>query len=163
MKSFHIIIPFPVFVFVGEDQTVEPLTEGALQASFWEVLPSYCPDMQSRDEPAMETLIIDPEGILIKSDSPSGKDNLKSPQSLVASVAAVGNKELEEQHIQPPLVSPRADTPLEISYRLITDITEAKEALDELVARQEIVGLDLETTGLFTCSLNECCVIDRSF
>ena len=148
MKSFHIIIPFPVFVFVGEDQTVEP-TEGALQASFWEVLPSYCSDMQSTDEPARETLIIDPEGTLIKSNNHSRKDNLKSPQSLVASVAAVGNKELEGQHIQPPLALPGADTPLEISYRLITDITAAKEALDSLVVKGDVVGLDLETTGLY--------------
>ena len=130
MKEFYTIIPFPVFVFIEEDQqdvhysqNLEPLREGALQASFWEISPSYYPDMKSLDEPAMETLIIDSEVALISSDVPVGKKD---------TVASAGHQ-----------------TPLDVTYKLITDITEAKEVLDELVARQEIVGLDLETTGLF--------------
>ena len=123
MKEFYTIIPFPVFVFVEEQQKIEPLTEGALQTSFWEILPSYYPDMKSMDNPAMETLIIDPEVALITRDISASKND---------SVASAGHQ-----------------TPLDVTYKLITDITEAKEVLDELVARQEIVGLDLETTGLF--------------
>ena len=34
MKEFYTIIPFPVFMFVEEEDTIEPLTEGALQTSF---------------------------------------------------------------------------------------------------------------------------------
>lgn len=32
---------------------------------------------------------------------------------------------------------------------MITNVTEARDILNDLVARQELVGLDLETTGLF--------------
>ena len=123
MKEFYTMIPFPVFVFVEEEQTIEPLTEDALQASFWEILPAYYPDMKSMDELAMEPPIICHEGELITSDIPASQND---------SVASV-----EDQ------------TPTEITYRFITDVTQAKDVLNELVARQEIVGLDLETTGLF--------------
>ena len=121
MKEFYTIIPFPVFMFVEEEDTIEPLTEGALQTSFWEILPPYL-HREFIDEPAPE-LIIDSEVALISSDGPVGKKD---------AVASAGHQ-----------------TPLDVTYKLITDITEAKEALDELVARQELVGLDLETTGLF--------------
>ena len=123
MKEFYTMIPFPVFVFVEEEQKIEPLTEGALQTSFWEILPSYYPDMKSMDNPAMETLIIDPEVALITRDISASKND---------SVASAGYQ-----------------TPLEVTYKLITNITEAKEALDRLAETQELVGLDLETTGLF--------------
>jgi hypothetical protein len=41
------------------------------------------------------------------------------------------------------------DHPTDIAYQLITDVQKANDALNQLVDRQEIVGLDLETTGLF--------------
>ena len=71
---------------------------------------------------------------------------LKSPQNLVANVATVGNRNPEEHSL--PLVG--INTPHEVTYRLISDIADAKESLDDLVVRQEPVGLDLETTGLFS-------------
>ena len=37
----------------------------------------------------------------------------------------------------------------DIPYQLITNVKEARDALNQLVARQEIVSLDLETTGLY--------------
>ena len=39
--------------------------------------------------------------------------------------------------------------PPNVKYQLITNVNEAREALDELVVKGELVGLDLETTGLF--------------
>jgi hypothetical protein len=75
MKEFYTMIPFPVFVFVEEEQTIEPLTEDALQASFWEILPAYYPDMKSIDELAMEPPIICHEGELITSDIPASQNN----------------------------------------------------------------------------------------
>ena len=74
---------------------------------------------------------------------------LKNPKNLVASVATLGNRKLEEHLVCPSLGSVSVNTPTEVTYRLITDITEAKECLDDLVAKGEVVGLDLETTGLF--------------
>ena len=71
---------------------------------------------------------------------------LKNPKN---SVASVGGRKHEERPIPSSLGLVGLDTPAEVPYRLITDIAEAKEAIDALVTRQEIVGLDLETTGLF--------------
>jgi DNA polymerase I len=85
-----------------------------------------------------ETLKLKVEPVGVKDDQ-AAVDALTLPLQQTITV--------ERDKAKPTPVS--EDHPTDIAYQLITDVQKANDALNQLVDRQEIVGLDLETTGLF--------------
>jgi DNA polymerase I-like protein with 3'-5' exonuclease and polymerase domains len=74
---------------------------------------------------------------------------VKDDQAAVDALTLPLQQTIIAQHDKAKPAPASEDYPTDIAYQLITDVQKANDALNQLVERQEIVGLDLETTGLF--------------
>lgn len=74
---------------------------------------------------------------------------VKDDQAAVDALTLPLQQTIIAQHDKAKPAPASEDYPTDIAYQLITDVQKANDALNQLVDRQEPVGLDLETTGLF--------------
>ena len=146
--------PVPVFTKVPESRTDNTDTMGESPSIFTKV-----PESRTDNTDTMEGI----SSLLSRWMKRSAQKKLTDGDRKVTSDSPILLPEHNKIYVKAPLTFPKGNVtqdsrdiipvldkqPPNVKYQFITNVNEAREALDELVVKGELVGLDLETTGLF--------------
>jgi len=160
MKDFYTMISFPVFVYGEED----PAKNALLQPG-----PSFEEEIRASDDPVKAEPSPRAKGVRAHQQPRSTKPKTglwdfcyeEEDESFFGDIhpdilTASGDTTHTEDRVDDDCPSVKDESSLkdrfheslDMPYQLITDVKEAIEALDSLVGKGDVVGLDLETTGL---------------
>jgi len=161
MKDFYTMISFPVFVYGEED----PAKNALLQPGS-----SFEEEIRASDDPVKAEPSPRAKGVRAHQQPRSTKPKTglwdfcyeEEDESFFGDIhpdilTASGDTSHTEDRVDDDCPSVKDESSLkdpfheslDMPYQLITDVKEAIEALDSLVGKGDVVGLDLETTGLF--------------